>query len=60
MKIIVMIRKRMNVAQSRQKANADQCQRPIEFAVGDKVFLKVSFLKGIVCTIERTSWVLNI
>ena len=34
--------------QSRQKSYADQRRRPLEFMVGDFVFLKVSPKKGIV------------
>jgi len=45
---IRMIRKRMKAAQSRQKAYADRRRRPLEFAAGDKVFLKVSPIKGMV------------
>jgi len=37
----------MKAAQSRQKAYADNCRRPLEFEVGDKVFLKVSPMKGV-------------
>jgi len=37
----------MKAAQSRQKAYADNRCRPLEFEVGDKVFLKVSPMKGV-------------
>jgi len=37
----------MRVAQSRQKSYADQRRRPLEFEVGDQVFLKVSPTKVI-------------
>ena len=37
----------MAAAQSRQKAYADNRRRPLEFEVGDKVFLKVSPKKGV-------------
>ena len=50
---ILMIRKRIKTAQSRQKAYADRYRRPLEFAEGDKVFLKVSPMKGIVRTGRR-------
>jgi len=43
--IIKTIRKRLQVAQSRQKSYADNRRRPLEFEVGDRVFLKVSPLK---------------
>jgi len=45
-KIIKTIRKRLQVAQSRQKSYADIRRWPLEFEVGDHVFLKVSPLKG--------------
>ena len=37
----------MKAAQSRQKAYADNRRRPLEFEVGDSVFLKVSPMKGV-------------
>ena len=36
-----LIRKRLLKAQSRQKSYADRRWRPLEFEVGDHVFLKV-------------------
>ena len=44
---IKIIRKRMQIAQSRQKNYADTRRRPLEFQVGDHVFLKVSPTKGV-------------
>ena len=41
------IRKRMLAAQDRQKFYADPKRRPLEFSIGDKVFLKVAPMKGI-------------
>ena len=41
------IRKRMLTAQSRQKSNGDTRRRDLEFEIGDKVFLKVSPMKGV-------------
>lgn len=41
------IRERMKTAQSRQKSYADRRRRPLEFEVGDKVFLKISPARGI-------------
>ena len=41
------IRKRMIAAQSRQKFYADPERRPLHFSVGDKVFLKVAPMKGV-------------
>ena len=41
------IREHIRIAQSRQKSYADKRRRPLEFQVGDKVFLKVSPTKGI-------------
>ena len=36
----------MRAAQSRQKHYADQGRRPLEFQIGDHVYLKVSLFKG--------------
>ena len=44
---IKKIRKRMLTAQSRQKSYTDVRRRKLEFNVGDKVFLKVAPMKGI-------------
>ena len=38
----------MKEAQDRQKSYADRRRRPLEFQVGDKVFLKVAPWKGII------------
>jgi len=43
-----VIKKRMKEAQDRQKHYADSQRRPLEFQVGDKVFLKVAPWKGII------------
>ncbi|KAL5564136.1 hypothetical protein UlMin_027300 [Ulmus minor] len=42
------IQTRMKSAQSRQKSYADKRRRPLEFWVGDSVFLKVSPFKGVI------------
>ena len=42
-----IIRDRMKTAQDRQKSYADSRRRPLEFAVGDMVFLRVSPWKGV-------------
>ncbi|KAL5560612.1 hypothetical protein UlMin_036823 [Ulmus minor] len=42
------IHARMKSAQSRQKSYADKRRRPLEFQVGDSVFLKISPFKGII------------
>ncbi|XP_056694933.1 uncharacterized protein [Spinacia oleracea] len=44
---IWLIQSRMKAAQSRQKSYADQRRRPLEFEVGDHVFLKISPTKGV-------------
>ncbi|KAL5545280.1 hypothetical protein UlMin_009064 [Ulmus minor] len=41
------IRERMETAQSRQKSYADKRRRPLEFQVGEAVFLKVAPMKGV-------------
>ena len=42
------IRTRIEMAQSRQKSYADKRRRPLEFQVGDSVFLKVAPFKGVI------------
>ena len=44
--IILRIREKLWTAQDRQKSYADIWRRPLEFSVGDRIFLKVSPLKG--------------
>ena len=47
-KKIKLIRQRLVTAQSRQKSYADQRRRPLEFNVGDHVFLKVQPRRGVI------------
>ncbi|GJY40508.1 putative reverse transcriptase domain-containing protein, partial [Tanacetum coccineum] len=47
-KKIFKIRDRMQAASDRQKSYADKRRRPLEFAVGDKVMLKVAPWKGVI------------
>jgi len=44
---IMKIQEHIRIAQIRQKSYADKRGRPLEFNIGDKVFLKVSPTKGI-------------
>ncbi|KAL0533979.1 hypothetical protein IC582_028255 [Cucumis melo] len=44
---IQKIRSRMRTAQSRQKSYADVRRKDLEFEVGDKVFLKVAPMRGV-------------
>ncbi|KAL0560351.1 hypothetical protein IC582_000752 [Cucumis melo] len=44
---IQKIRPRMHTAQSRQKSYADVRRKALEFEVGDKVFLKVAPMRGV-------------
>nr|GEX83287.1 putative reverse transcriptase domain-containing protein [Tanacetum cinerariifolium] len=46
---IVQIKQRMEAAHDRQKSYADLKRKAMEFQVGDKVMLKVSPWKGVVC-----------
>ena len=46
-KKIRVIRERLLAAQSRQKSYADHRRRPLEFQIGDHVFLRVSPRKGV-------------
>ena len=43
-----LIRKRLLMAQSQQKSYTDRRWRPLEFEVGDHVFLKVMPMRGVV------------
>ena len=43
-----LIKDRMKAAQDRQKSYADLKRRPEEFAVGDRVLLRVSPMRGVV------------
>ena len=45
---VSLIRQRLPTAQSRQKSYADLRRRPLEFEVGDHVFLKVMPKRGVV------------
>nr|GEV07053.1 putative reverse transcriptase domain-containing protein [Tanacetum cinerariifolium] len=51
---IVQIKKRLKTARDRQKSYADNRRKPLKFSVGDKVLLKVSPRKGVVCFGKRT------
>ena len=44
---VKLIQERMKAAQSRQKSYADLRRRPLDFAEGDHVFLRVSPTKGV-------------
>ncbi|KAK6145284.1 hypothetical protein DH2020_022104 [Rehmannia glutinosa] len=45
--VVTQIRQMMGIAQSRQKTYSDQRRRMLEFSVGDRVFLKVAPMKGV-------------
>ncbi|GJX79718.1 putative reverse transcriptase domain-containing protein [Tanacetum coccineum] len=47
------VKQRMQAARDRQKSYADLKRKPMEFEVGDKVMLKVSPWKGVVCFGKR-------
>ena len=44
---VSIIQSHLKAAQSRQKAYADKRRRPLQFAVGDHVYLKVSPMRGV-------------
>nr|GEZ32085.1 putative reverse transcriptase domain-containing protein [Tanacetum cinerariifolium] len=50
---IVQIKQGMQAAHDRQKSYADLKRKPMEFQVGDKVMLKFSPWKGVVCFGKR-------
>ena len=45
--LVKLIQARIKTAQDRHKSYADLKRRPVEFEVGDKVFLRVSPSKGV-------------
>ncbi|GKC40969.1 putative reverse transcriptase domain-containing protein, partial [Tanacetum coccineum] len=46
---VVVIKEKLKAARDRQKSYADNRRKPLEFEVGDRVMLKVSPWKGVVC-----------
>ena len=46
--MVGLIRKRLLTAQSRQKRYTDKRRQPLEFEVGDNIFLKVMPKRGVV------------
>ncbi|GJS80342.1 putative reverse transcriptase domain-containing protein [Tanacetum coccineum] len=50
---IIQIKKRIQAARDRQTSYADRRRKPLEFQAGDKVMLKVSPWKGVICFGER-------
>ncbi|GKC14741.1 putative reverse transcriptase domain-containing protein [Tanacetum coccineum] len=50
---IIQIKKRIQAVRDRQKSYADRRRKPLEFEVGDKVMLKVSPWKGVICFSKR-------
>nr|GEX21382.1 reverse transcriptase domain-containing protein [Tanacetum cinerariifolium] len=52
-KKIVQIKSRIQASYNRQKSYVDVKQKPLEFQVGDKVMLKVSPWKGVICCGKR-------
>nr|GEU82069.1 putative reverse transcriptase domain-containing protein [Tanacetum cinerariifolium] len=50
---IIQIKQRIQTARDQQKSYADLKRKPMEFQVGDKVMLKVSPWKGVVCFGKR-------
>nr|GEW26578.1 putative reverse transcriptase domain-containing protein [Tanacetum cinerariifolium] len=50
---IIQIKKRIQATQDRQKSYANRRRKPLEFEVGDKVMLKVSPRKGVICFDKR-------
>ncbi|GJU29621.1 hypothetical protein Tco_1173210 [Tanacetum coccineum] len=46
---VVVIKEKLKAARDHQKSYADNRRKPLEFEVGDRVMLKVSPWKGVVC-----------
>ena len=55
---IDLIQLRMKEAQSRQKSYADNHRKPLEFSIGDLVFIRVSPLKGVIISVRLGNWLL--
>ncbi|GJS99930.1 putative reverse transcriptase domain-containing protein [Tanacetum coccineum] len=53
MEKIIQIKSRIQAARDRQKSYTDVRRKPLEFQVGDKVMLKVSPWKGVICFGKR-------
>ncbi|GJU88382.1 reverse transcriptase domain-containing protein [Tanacetum coccineum] len=45
---VVLIKEKLKAAKDRQKSYADNRRKPLEFEVGDRVMLKVSYWKGVI------------
>ncbi|GKG07528.1 hypothetical protein Tco_0330497 [Tanacetum coccineum] len=52
-KKVIQIKQRMQATRDQQKSYADLKCKPMEFQVGDRVMLKVSPWKGVVCFGKR-------
>ncbi|GJW96659.1 hypothetical protein Tco_0178467 [Tanacetum coccineum] len=50
---IIQIKHRLQASRDRQRSYADKRRKPLEFQVGDKVMLKVSPWKGVICFGKR-------
>ncbi|GJS00986.1 putative reverse transcriptase domain-containing protein [Tanacetum coccineum] len=50
---IIQIKRHIQAARDRHKSYADRRRKPLEFEVGDKVMLKVSPWKGVICFGKR-------
>ena len=53
---VSLIRQRLLTAQSRQKSYDDVRRRPLEFEVGDRVFLKVMPKRGVISSASAGSY----
>ncbi|GJZ40460.1 putative reverse transcriptase domain-containing protein [Tanacetum coccineum] len=51
----VLIKEKLKAARDHQKSYADNRRKPLEFEVGDRVLLKVSPWKGVICFGKRVS-----
>ena len=45
---VLIIRNRLQISYSWQKSYADQWRKDLEFEQGEKVYLKISLIKGVV------------
>ena len=50
---IQKLQQRMKSSQNRQKSYADRHRRPLEFEVGDQVFVRISTMRGVMRFVEK-------
>ena len=54
--VVHIIKNRLQIAYSRQKSYADNSRRDLEFEEGDKLYLRISPIKGVVRFCKKVKW----